>query len=316
MKRRSFLRDISYTTALLPLAPTLGSFFMEPEYEYLTILHTNDVHSRIDPFPEGGGRNAGRGGVARRASLIADIREDKEHVLLLDCGDILQGTPYFNFFDGKLEFQLMDELKYDAATIGNHDFDAGFEILTERCAGSNFEMINSNYNMSNSPLNKHVKPYKIFEKGAIKIGVFGVGISLDGLVPKDLYGDIEVQDPFVTAERMATRLKKDEKCDVVICLSHLGYQYEQREYFSDVAMAGQTRNIDVIIGGHTHTFLKSANQILNKDGDPVIVNQVGWGGIMLGRIDLVLEKNKKNKCYSCKNDFLQNSVDNSIIKYK
>jgi 5'-nucleotidase len=153
-------------------------------------------------------------------------------------------------------------------------------------------------------------------KGDLKIGVFGIGINLSGLVPKKLYGDIEVLHAYEVAERTATLLKKDEKCDLVICLSHLGYQYELKNYFSDVKMAANTRNIDVIIGGHTHTFLKKAQQIRDKDGELVIVNQAGWAGIMLGRIDVTFEKGKKKKCYSCKNEYLQNAVDNSIIKYK
>ena len=317
MKRREFVRAIGYSSMMYPLVGSLPSMFVGPDMLNITILHTNDVHSRIEPFPaDGGGRNAGKGGAARRATLIKDIREDVDNVLLLDAGDIFQGTPYFNFFGGELEFKLMDEMGYDAATIGNHDFDAGFEVLKERCEGASFDMLNCNYNLQDSPLQKVVEPYKIFKKGDLKIGVFGVGIGLSGLVPEKLYGDIEVLNPYESAERTATLLKEDKKCDLVICLSHLGYQYELPSYPSDVLMAASTRNIDIIIGGHTHTFLKEAKQFRNKDGEWVIINQVGWAGIMLGRIDVTIEPGKKSKCYTCKNEYLQNSVDNSIIKYK
>ncbi len=318
MKRRSFIRQAAYSVAVTPIASQFPNLlFDKAEFEYLTILHTNDVHSRIEPFPNDDGRNAGRGGIARRASLIKDIREDKEHVLLLDCGDIFQGTPYFNYFGGELEFKLMDELQYDAATIGNHDFDAGFEVLNERCTQANFSMLNANYDFSNSILKDQVKPYKIFQKGEMKIGVFGIGIELDGLVPKDLYGDIKYQSPYEKAEKIATYLKKIEKCDLTICLSHLGYTYESGVFKPcDTEMAEKTINIDIILGGHTHTFLRHADMRKNRDGENVIVNQVGWAGIMLGRIDLILEKNRKSKCLSCKNQFLQEPIDNTIIKHK
>ena len=316
MKRRSFIRNIGFTTAFSPLATGLPSLLLGPEYEYLTILHTNDVHSRIEPFPDDDGRNPGRGGIARRASLIKDIREDKEHVLLLDCGDIFQGTPYFNYFGGELEFKLMDELKYDAATIGNHDFDAGFEVLNERCQNANFAMLNANYDLKDSILKENVRPYKIFEKGEMKIGVFGIGIRLEGLVPKDLYGDITYQSPYEKAQEIATYLKDVKDCDLTICLSHLGYTYEGGAHAPcDTEMAEKTKDIDIILGGHTHTFLERADQRKNLDGENVIINQVGWAGIMLGRIDLILEKNRKTKCSSCKNQFLQEPIDNTIIKH-
>ena len=315
MKRRSFIKNIGYASALSPFIPVLNPSAFRGELEYLTILHTNDVHSRIEPFPMDGSRNAGKGGVARRASLIKEVRKAKEHVLLLDSGDIFQGTPYFNFFGGELEFKLMDEMGYDAATIGNHDFDAGIEVLAERCAGAQFSMVNANYILKNTPLEKKVKPYKIFTKGEMTIGVFGIGIELDGLVPKSLIGETQYQEPYERAEKIATILKEEEKCDLVICLSHLGYTYETGKA-CDLKMAVATRNIDIILGGHTHTFLPKAAIRRNKDGEEVIINQVGWAGIMLGRIDVILEKNRKNKCYSCKNQFLEEALDNSFIKHK
>lgn len=319
MKRRSFIKNVGYSAAVSsvvnPLWNPFSQSLLKEELAYLTILHTNDVHSRIEPFPENGSRNGGRGGVARRASLIQSIRDVQEHVLVLDSGDIFQGTPYFNFFGGELEFQLMDEMGYDAATIGNHDFDAGIDVLAERCGNAKFEMLNYNYDLKDTPLRDLVKPYKIFTKGDLRIGVFGIGIELDGLVPKSLTGNVVYKEPYERAERIATSLKKDEKCDLVICLSHLGYLYETKRP-SDVRMARSTRNIDIILGGHTHTFLKDIDQRRNKDGETVMINQVGWAGLMLGRIHVVLEKNRKTKCFTCKNEFLQEPVDNSNIKHK
>lgn len=318
MKRRSFIKNIGYSAVMgsvtSPLWNPLSSTFLKEELAYLTILHTNDVHSRIEPFPDNGSRNGGKGGAARRASLIQSIRDVEEHVLLLDSGDIFQGTPYFNFFGGELEFQLMDEMGYDAATMGNHDFDAGIDVLAERCDKAKFDMLNYNYDLKDTPLKDVVKPYKIFTKGEMRIGVFGIGIELNGLVPKNLTGNVQYNEPYERAEKIATHLKKVEKCDLVICLSHLGYLYETNRP-SDVRMARTTRNIDIILGGHTHTFLRDIDQRKNKDGETVLINQVGWAGLMLGRIDVILEKNQKNKCFSCKNEFLQEPIDNSNIKH-
>lgn len=317
IKRRKFIQQSALIGAALPFLPSFTTSILKPKTHHLTILHTNDQHSRIEPFPvKGGGRNAGRGGMARRAALIKEIRQEEDQVLLLDCGDIFQGTPYFNFFGGELEFKLMDEMQYDAATIGNHDFDAGYEVLHQRVQSSKFSMLNSNYNLKNSILNEVVEPYKIIQKGAIKVGIFGVGIKLNGLVPKNLYGEIEYRHPYEIAEQTATFLKKSKQCDLVICLSHIGYQYKSEKLPSDVQMAAQTRNIDIILGGHTHTFLKQATEIKDKDQNTVIVNQAGWAGLVLGRLDVSFEQGKKNKCFSCKNQFLRMPIENSNVKHK
>jgi len=266
----------------------------------LTILHTNDVHSRIDPFPLDGTRNAGQGGAARRAKLIASIRQKEEHVLLLDAGDIFQGTPYFNMFGGELEFKLMSEMKYDAATIGNHNFDAGIDGLAKQMPHATFPLIISNYNMEDTPMQGKMLEHKIFEKGGMKIGVFGLGIQLESLVPAALYGNTQYHDPVEKGQAMATRLKEDEKCDYVICLSHLGFRYRS-DKISDVTLAAATKDIDLILGGHTHTFMNHPEIVANLDGNPVYINQVGWAGLRLGRIDIHLERNKRNKCLTCEN---------------
>lgn len=303
MDRRSFIRNSAYSGLIL----TTGAFPMlaateAPEITKLTILHTNDVHSRIDPFPMDGGKNEGLGGVSKRATLIKRIREEQKNVLLLDAGDIFQGTPYFNFFGGELEMKLMSEMGYDAATIGNHDFDGGIDGLDRQLVHANFPLLVSNYNFENTLLKGKTKEYKIFKKGGLKIGVFGVGIELEGLVPKSLYKETIYNDPLHAAQKWATMLKQEESCDYVICLSHLGYKYGPNENkISDRFLAENSTNIDLIIGGHTHTFLKEPERLKNKDGNPVLVNQVGWAGIVLGRLDVYFERNKKGTCVTCKN---------------
>lgn len=271
-----------------------------PELLHLTILHTNDVHSRIDPFPMDGSRNQGLGGVARRSALIDQIRKDKEHVLLLDAGDIFQGTPYFNMFGGELEIKLMSEMQYDAATIGNHDFDAGMEGLLKQMPHATFPFVIANYDFSDTVLHGHTIPYKVFQKEEIRIGVFGLGIELQGLVPDALYGNTQYADPIAVANSTASLLRKEEHCDFVVCLSHLGYRYQHNKV-SDIFLAQNTSDIDLIIGGHTHTFMDKPDLIENKAGDPVLVNQTGWGGIRMGRIDLTFERNHKHRCVSCNN---------------
>ncbi len=269
----------------------------------LTILHTNDVHSRIEPFPMDGGRNQGLGGAARRAALIKKIRAEENNVLLLDSGDIFQGTPYFNFFGGELEIKLMSEMGYDLATIGNHDFDGGIDGLDKQLPHANFDFVSANYDFSNTVLNGKVKSHKIFMKNGLKVGVFGLGIELRSLVPKELFKETRYNDPLVYGQRIATQLKQDEQCDLVICLSHLGYQYRDNKV-SDVILAQNTSDIDIILGGHTHTFMSKPDIRRNKKGDEVIINQVGWAGIMLGRLDIEFEHAKTGKCISCKNSLI------------
>lgn len=307
MKRRQFIYNISLAGAGLYAVGLPSSLFGSDKSQTtkLTILHTNDVHSRLDPFPMDGTKMQGLGGVSRRSALINKIRSEEDHVLLLDSGDIIQGTPYFNVFKGKPEFEIMSQMGYDASTIGNHDFDAGAERLSELTAIANFPLLNSNYNLQDSPLGKFVLPYKIFEKGGLKIGVFGLGIELNGLVPKELYGDIEYFDPLIIANKTASILKHDKKCDLIVCLSHIGYKYKNPKV-NDILLAQNSKDIDIILGGHTHTFLDKPDLQKNQEGETVLINQVGWAGLRLGRIDIVFEKNNKRSCSSCDNIWLRN----------
>jgi 5'-nucleotidase len=234
------------------------------------------------------------GGVARRATLIESIREENPNVLLLDAGDIFQGTPYFNYYGGEIEFKLMSMMKYDASTIGNHDFDNGIQGLYAQMPHAKFEFISSNYDFKNTVMNGLVKPYKIYQKDGIKVGVFGLGIELDGLVDPQMFKETIYNNPVEIAQDMVRILKKERKCDLVICLSHLGYKYskEDQDKISDLKLAELTTDIDLIIGGHTHTFLDKPTIVKNADGKEVLVNQVGCYGINLGRIDFYFDNNK------------------------
>jgi len=301
--RRNFIKQSGLGVIGFSLLPQFS--LAKSKDVKLTILHTNDMHSHIHPFTSG--RNKGLGGMAQRAALIKQIREQEEHILLLDAGDVFQGTPYFNFYGGELEFKLMSEMKYDAATLGNHDFDNGLEGLQKQLPHANFPFLIANYDFSDTILKDTFKPYKIFRKGDLKIGVFGIGIELDGLVPQKLYQNTVYQDPITTANHYATFLKKNQKCDLIICLSHLGFKYETNE-ISDIKFAKQTRDIDLIIGGHTHTFLKKPISQLNLDDKEVLINQAGWAGINIGKIDFHFSQNSAEKKVFGRSIFVKNSL--------
>lgn len=305
MKRRKFINNSSQFALFSGLGYIPWERVKEEEdFVSLTILHTNDVHSRIDPFPMDGSRMEGLGGAARRADMVSLIRKEEQNVLLLDCGDIFQGTPYFNFFKGELEFTLMTKMNYDVATMGNHDFDLGLEGFNAQLPHANFPFVVSNYNFENTILDKKVDKYKIFEFEGIKIGILGLGIELDGLVHPDMYGDTIYNDPIIAAQYHADLLKNEYNCDYIICISHLGYNYQfgsSPDKVSDVVVAQNTKNIDLILGGHTHTFMRRPDRRRNLEGQEVIINQAGWGGVVLGRIDVAFEKSKKKNCIRCKN---------------
>ena len=294
MKRRNFIKNTAATSALLSLSGLSLSSFSTVKEKKITILHTNDVHSHIDPFPENHPRNPSMGGVARRANIIEQIRKEEENVLLLDAGDIFQGTPYFNYYGGELEFKLMSMMKYDLATLGNHDFDNGINGFFAQLPHANFEFVSANYDFKNTELNGIVKPYKTFLKDGIKIGVFGLGIELEGLVDKKLYKETKYYNPIEVATDITKTLKETEKCDLIICLSHLGFDYKnEKDKPSDLKLAAATQDIDLIIGGHTHTFLDKPVIKTNKVGKQVVINQVGAYGINLGRIDFYFSDDSK-----------------------
>jgi 5'-nucleotidase len=297
MKRRNFIQQTAAASALVGLGG-MGLQSFTGTTKKITILHTNDVHSHIDPFGPEDGRNPNRGGVARRAGLIASIRKENPNTLLFDAGDIFQGTPYFNYYGGELEFKLMSMLKYDAATIGNHDFDNSVDGLYAQLPHAKFDFISSNYDFSNTVMDTHVKPYKIFMVDGIKVGVFGLGIELAGLVDKNMYKETKYLNPLEIAQDMSRVLKEEEKCDLIVCLSHLGYSYRDTSQKPDDLKLGKaTKDIDLIIGGHTHSFLDKPTIVQNMAGKNMLVNQVGCYGINLGKIDFYFDtdKNKSAK---------------------
>ncbi|MGY8950652.1 MAG: bifunctional metallophosphatase/5'-nucleotidase, partial [Flavobacteriales bacterium] len=279
--RREFIKRATFGTAALSILPA-KAFSNSKELKQLTVLHTNDMHSHIHPFTSG--RNKGVGGMAQRATIIKQIREEGNQVLLLDAGDIFQGTPYFNVYGGELEFKLMSEMKYDASTIGNHDFDNGLDGLVKQLPHANFPFIVSNYDFSDTEMEGNYLKYKVFNKGGIKVGVFGIGIELEGLVSKNMYGNTLYQNPIEKSNYYADLLKNSLDCDLVICLSHLGFKYNTKK-MSDKLLASQTKNIDLIIGGHTHTFLNKPVIVENLESENVQIAQVGYAGINIGRID-------------------------------
>jgi 5'-nucleotidase len=292
MKRRSFVKKSALVSGGLLLAGNsfAKTSFAQQKKTKVTILHTNDTHSNIEPLPANHSKFPNMGGISKRFEVIKAIRQEQEHVLLLDAGDIFQGTPYFNKYKGTLEMKLMSELGYDAATMGNHDFDAGLEGFFMASEHAKFPFLCANYDFSNTILKDKTKPYTIFKKGKYSIGVFGIGIELDGLVPASKFEQTIYLNPIKVANEVASFLKK-EGCDVVICLSHLGFEY-QTDKVSDRVLAAQTSNIDIILGGHTHTFMEKPTEVNNSEGKPVLINQVGWGGLHLGRIDIEISTEK------------------------
>ncbi len=295
MKRRSFIRKTSAASALVGLSGLGLNGCISPGQKQITILHTNDVHSHIDPFPSTHSRFPNAGGIGRRADLIRQIRNENPNTLLLDAGDIFQGTPYFNFYGGELEFRMMSKLGYDAATIGNHDFDNGIDGLLAQLPNASFKLLSANYDFTNTVLEGMIDPYRIFNVDGIKIGVFGLGIQLAGLVTKELYRETVYLNPVEIAQDTAQTLKSEKGCDLVICLSHLGFEYgNDPQRPSDVSLCARTENIDLIIGGHTHTFLERPVVRKNRIGQRVMINQVGCYGVNLGRIDFFFDADKKS----------------------
>lgn len=291
MKRREFIHKSALTSALVALPSLPLMSFSSTKTKHITILHTNDTHSHIDPFESLHPKYPNQGGIARRAALVEQIRKENKNTLLLDAGDIFQGTPYFNFYGGELELKLMSMMKYDAATLGNHEFDNGLEGFLAPLPHANFDFISSNYDFTNTILDGFVKNHKVFVVDGVRIGIFGLGVELDGLVSKVNYKETQYHDPIEIAQDMARLLKQEKKCDLVICLSHIGYKYDS-DKVSDLVLASKTKDIDLIIGGHTHTFLSKPTIVKNIDGNEVIVNQVGCYGINLGRIDFYLQPDK------------------------
>lgn len=252
----------------------------------LVILHTNDTHSRIEALPSSDKSYPNTAGVVNRESVIEDLRKNNKNVLLFDVGDFVQGTPYFNLFKGRVEGQAMNLMKYDAGTLGNHEFDYGLDALKRIIKELDYPILNCNYDFSNTVLKDVVKPYAIFKKDGLKIGVIGVGVDPEGLIQKDKYEGMIFNPINESVNKYAEFLKKKEKCDVIICLSHIGYN-------DDVKLAQSTKYVDVILGGHSHTYMEEPEHIRNTQGNDVLMFQLGKNGSFVGKVELDLEKTRK-----------------------
>lgn len=257
----------------------------------LTVLHTNDVHSRIEPLdpklPDVVA--AGNGGFLRVASYVNQMRKEIPGLLMFDCGDFSQGTPYYNLFHGDVEINLMNAIGYDAGTIGNHEFDFGMENMERLFRQANFPIVCANYDFTGTILEDLVKPYIILKRNGLKIGVFGLGPNPHGLVQGSNFEGMIYLDTYETANETAALLKK-KGCDVVICLSHLGFVSSSKNPISDPGLIANTRNIDLVLGGHSHTLLEKPEAFENLDGKEIYVTQMGRSAIYVGRIDLTFRK--------------------------
>lgn len=295
INRKTFLKQVAVAGAglgLIGMKP-LVSYGRTSSSKVITIMHTNDTHARIDPFPKGAGDYAELGGAARRAALIKKIRKDNPHNLLLDAGDVFQGTPYFNFYHGALDFELMSLMNYDASTIGNHEFDNKVQGFVDVAPKANFPFVISNYDFSGAPdMGKFTKETLIKYVDGVKIGIFGLGVAFENLVLPELHKGVRYINPQLVARQLVRRLREDHGCDMIICLSHIGYKY-QTDQISDYVIANEVDGIDLIIGGHTHTLLEEPHIIEKSGKNPTIISQVGHAGVVLGRLNFEFDRTNR-----------------------
>ena len=267
---------------LLCLALSFTFSIFAQDTKEVIILQTSDVHSRIEPINQKGDRYYNKGGFVRRAAFLEEFRKDHKNVLLFDCGDISQGTPYYNMFRGEVEIKLMNEMGYDAMTIGNHEFDFDVDNMARIFKMADFPVVCATYNLDATVLKDIVKPYVVLEKYGLRIGVFGLGTQPEGMIQANKCEGVVYEDPIRVSNEIATLLKEEEGCDLVVCLSHLGIQMDEH-------LVAGTHNIDVILGGHSHTFMEGPKTYLNMDGKEVPVMHTGKNGVRVGRLDLTLK---------------------------
>lgn len=290
--RRAFLHHTIKLSCLFASTAFPFSLFATNHSRKVSILFTNDTQSQIEPFAEDAPKYGGLGGVEARASLIKKIRAENEQVLLFDAGDFWQGSDYFDLYKGAPEIEAMNLMQYDAVCIGEHELDAGIDNLALQISKANFEVLCANYAFEHPELKKKIKPYTLIEKKGIRFGVLGIGINPKGLIGSDMEQKIKFSNPIETANEIATVLKKKEKCDFVICLSHLGLEHQNSNAFNDKALAKESEHIDLIIGGHSHHLLHEPLRIWNKKKKEIFIAQAGWGGVHLGRIDYLFSDKK------------------------
>jgi 5'-nucleotidase len=288
MDRRTFIQALGAATlaSRLPLKAATGAAGR------ITLLHTNDTHSRIEPFGPGSGSLTGKGGIARRATLVKQIRRATPNVLLLDAGDVFQGTPFFNQYKGLLEFKLMSMCGYDAGTLGNHDFDNGVDGLVAAMSEARFPILNCNLDAKGAPgLAAQLHPWIVKDLPGVKVGLAGVCVDFKGLVSAENHLGVDWRDPVQALKPIVRHLREVEGVDLVVLLSHLGYD-RQGDDIDDLNLARLVPGLDVIIGGHTHTFMDAPVKVANAEGETAIF-QVGFGGVNLGRMDLVVREGVK-----------------------
>ena len=289
-RRRFLTSSAAFCAALIGMPrgfePVSG---YAPVDTVITILHTNDTHSQIDPLPSND-PNAGKGGVARRATFVKRIRKENPNTLLVDAGDVLQGTPYFNFYRGEVEYKAMSAIGYDVGTLGNHEFDNGVEALASALKFANFDVVSANYDVKGTVLEDRVKPYVVKTLDGIRVGLFGLGVSPVSLITPANFKGVTYTDPVVSAREVVKTLREKERCALVVCMSHLGY-YENGQR-GDTLVASQVDGIDFIAGGHTHTFMKEPVKQKQPCGAETLIFQVGKSGINVGRVDFTFRQNE------------------------
>ena len=276
--------------ALFLLTNLFGSALAQQKELY--IYHSNDTHSRIEPIDvNSADKFAGLGGYVRRATCIDSLRIVNPSMLLFDCGDFSQGTFYYNMYKGEVEVLLMNEMQYDAATIGNHEFDFGLENMARLFELAKFPIVCANYDFRGTVLEALVKPYIVIEREGLKIGVFGLSPRIEGLVQASNCEGVSYLSPADSANKIAKKLKGELNCDYVICLSHLGLSPSALNQDSDQVLVRSTSNIDLVLGGHSHTFMNDPEIVLNKEGKSVPISQMGKNGVYLGMFKVTFEPN-------------------------
>ena len=286
INRRTFIKT---SAAFGAAAVAFPRHILSAAETVITILHTNDTHSQIDPLPEND-RNAGKGGVSRRATLVKRIRKENPNTLLVDAGDVLQGTPYFNFYKGEVEYKAMSAIGYDAGTLGNHEFDNGLEALAAALKFANFDIVSANYDVKGTVLEDRVKRYVVKTVGGIRVGIFGLGISPAGLITPANFKGITFIDPVLAARDVVKKLRDEERCSLIVGLSHLGYNEDNQRGNSFVA--SQVDGIDFIASGHTHRFMEQPVSQTQPCGAKTLIFEVGKSGVYVGRVDFTFRTGK------------------------
>jgi 5'-nucleotidase len=291
INRRKFLASSAVFGAALATLPR--SFAFSADEVVVTILHTNDTHSQIDPLPSND-KNAGKGGVARRATYVKRVRKENPNTLLIDAGDVLQGTPYFNYYRGEVEYKAMSAIGYDASTLGNHEFDNGVDALAAALKFANFDIVSANYEVKGTALEGRVKPYVVKVVGGIRVGLFGLGISPTALITPENFKGITYNDPVIAARNVVKTLREQERCALVVCMSHLGYPFNDRpsNHIDDPKLAAQVDGIDFIASGHSHLFMEKPVEQTQPCGAKTLIFQVGKSGINVGRVDFTFRTGK------------------------